>query len=102
MTPTGRRLRGVSELHEILDEVRRQGVAENHEETAIGLYAVSTPVVNASGVVLAALTLCVPTSRMGGDRREVLVADLREAGARLSSDVAWLPAHNARRAEAPR
>jgi DNA-binding IclR family transcriptional regulator len=102
VTPTGRRLRGVSELHEILDDVRRDGVAENHEETAIGLYAVSTPVVNANGVVLAGLTMCVPTSRMSPERRELLVADLREAGSRLSADVAWLPAHNARRAEAPR
>jgi DNA-binding IclR family transcriptional regulator len=102
VTPTGRRLRGVSELHEILDDVRRDGFAENHEETAIGLYAVSIPVHNASGVVLAAITICVPTSRMSPERRELLVADLREAGRQLSADVAWLPAHNARRAEAPR
>ncbi len=102
VTPTGRRLRGVSELHEILDDVRRDGFAENHEETAIGLYAVSTPVLNASGVVLAGLTVCVPTSRMNPERRELLVADLCAAGRQLSDDVAWLPAHNARRAEAPR
>jgi IclR family KDG regulon transcriptional repressor len=102
VTPTGRRLRGVSELHEILDGVRRDGFAENHEETAIGLYAVSIPVHNSSGVVLAAITICVPTSRMSPERRELLVADLRAAGRQLSADVAWLPAHNARRAEAPR
>jgi DNA-binding IclR family transcriptional regulator len=52
--------------------------------------------------VLAALTMCVPTSRMTAERRELLVRDLRESGERLSADVAWLPAHNARRAEAPR
>ncbi|MGZ4430941.1 MAG: IclR family transcriptional regulator [Gaiellales bacterium] len=99
VTPTGRRLRGVSELHEILADVRRNGYAENHQETAIGLYSASVPVTNQAGVVLAALTMCVPTSRMTPERRLVLLQDLQEAGARLSADVAWLPAYNARRGE---
>ncbi len=99
VTPSGRRLRGLAELREILDAVRREGYAENHEETAVGLYAASVPVRNRRGNVLAALTLCVPTSRMGGDRRERLLADLAAAGRRLSEDVAWLPAYHAQRAE---
>jgi DNA-binding IclR family transcriptional regulator len=97
ITPTGRRLRTVSELQEILDGVRRDGYAENHEETAAGLYTASVPVVNGGGVVLAAMTICVPTSRMGPERREALLADLMAAGRALSHDVAWLPAFNAKR-----
>jgi DNA-binding IclR family transcriptional regulator len=99
VTPSGRRLRGLAELREILDDVRRNGYAENHEETAVGLYAASVPVRNARGVALAALTICAPTSRMAGGRRERLLADLVDAGRRLSVDVAWLPAYNAHRAE---
>lgn len=99
VTPTGRRLRSVEELHEILDEVRRTGFAENREETAAGLHALAVPVRNGEGAILASLTLCVPTSRMTAERRSVLIADLVDAGARLSSDVAWLPAWNATRAE---
>jgi IclR family KDG regulon transcriptional repressor len=97
ITPTGRRLRSIAELHEILDAVRARGYAENHEDTAVGLYTASVPVVNQSGTVLAAMTMCVPTSRMSADRREAIIADLRAAGRMLSHDVAWLPAFNAKR-----
>jgi DNA-binding IclR family transcriptional regulator len=97
ITPTGRRLRTVSELQEILDRVRRDGYAENHEETAAGLYTASVPIANGGGVVLAAMTICVPTSRMAPERREAVLADLIVAGRALSHDVAWLPAFNAKR-----
>jgi IclR family transcriptional regulator, KDG regulon repressor len=97
ITPTGRRLRTVSELQEILGRVRGDGYAENHEETAAGLYTASVPIVNGDGVVLAAMTICVPTSRMSPERSEALLADLMAAGRALSRDVAWLPAFNAKR-----
>jgi DNA-binding IclR family transcriptional regulator len=100
VTPTGRHLRGVEELLTILRRVGRDGYAENHEETAEGLYAVSVPVRNAADTILAALTMCVPTSRVNHDRRDRMVADLLDAGQRLSSAVPWLGAWNALRAEA--
>ncbi len=101
VTPTGRRLHSVAELHGILEAVRRNGYAENEEDTASGLYALSVPARNGEGTVLAALTLCVPTSRMSTERRTVLIADLVAAGERISADVAWLPAWNATRADRP-
>jgi IclR family transcriptional regulator, KDG regulon repressor len=100
ITPTGRRLRDVNELLHILREVRRLGHAENREETAAGLHAISVPVRNAAGSVLAALTICVPTSRVTPARRAELIADMREAGHRFSDAVSWLAAWNATRAEA--
>jgi DNA-binding IclR family transcriptional regulator len=101
VTPTGRRLHGIAELNDLLAQVRRNGYAENDEETAVGLYALSVPVANEAGAVLAALTMCVPTSRLSPERRETLIAAMVEAGRRLSADVAWLPAWNATRAEPP-
>ncbi len=101
VTPTGRRLNGVSELQAILEETRRQGYAVNDEETAVGLFSASVPIVNTSGTILAALTVCVPSSRMTPDRREHILADLRAAGRRLSDHVAWLPAFTVRHPEAP-
>jgi DNA-binding IclR family transcriptional regulator len=95
VTPTGRRLAGLAELRSILDEVRRQGYAENDEETAAGLYAVAVPITNGQGVVLAALTICTPTARTTPERRTRLIADLRAAGSRLSESVSWLPAFTA-------
>jgi DNA-binding IclR family transcriptional regulator len=97
ITPTGRRLRDAGELQEILARVRRDGFAENHEETATGLYTASVPVVNERGTVLAAVTVCVPTSRMDAARRDLMLGDLVDAGRALSRDVAWLPAFSARR-----
>jgi DNA-binding IclR family transcriptional regulator len=102
VTPTGRRLRGVEELLEILEAVRRDGWAENTDETALGLYSLAVPIRNGSSAVLAALTMCVPTSRMEEGRRGRILADLAAAGRRLSAGVAWLPAWNATRAEPSR
>ena len=78
-------------------EVRQRGYAENMEETAIGLYAASVPVTNAAGMTLAALTTCIPTSRMTEERRGAMLDDLRAQGRILSELVSWLPAFNARR-----
>jgi DNA-binding IclR family transcriptional regulator len=97
VTPTGRRLNGVPELQIFLAEVRQRGYAENMEETAIGLYAASVPVTNAAGMTLAALTTCIPTSRMTEERRGAMLDDLRAQGRILSELVGWLPAFNARR-----
>jgi Bacterial transcriptional regulator len=68
--------------------------------SAVGLHAISVPVRNATGAVLAALTMCVPTSRMNPARRPLLIADIQEAGRRLSDGVTWLAAWNATRADA--
>ena len=100
VTPTGRRLNGLFELRAILDEVRVNGYAENDEETAAGLYAASVPVVNGAGVILAALTICIPTSRLSPERRDRILGDLRDAGTGISADVGWLPAYNVRHPEA--
>src|SRR5919202_6816957 len=86
ITPTGRRLGTIAELHEILERVRSDGYAENHEETAAGLYTASVPIVNDRATVLAAMTICVPTSRMNPDRRERILGDLIGAGRVLSRD----------------
>jgi IclR family KDG regulon transcriptional repressor len=97
VTPTGRRLNGVAELHAILAEVGGQGYAENVEETADGLYAASVPVTNDDGVTLAALTTLVPVSRITPERRALIVADLRTLGIQLSELVGWLPSFSSRR-----
>lgn len=100
VTPTGRRLRDADELLEILEQVRQAGFAENKDETAVGLHAISVPVRNGVGAVLAALTMCIPTSRMTPSRRQALINDLRETGATFSDSVAPLAAWNATRAGA--
>lgn len=97
ITPTGRRLGGMAELGGILDDVRRNGYAENWEETARGLYASSVPIVNDAGTTLAALTTLVPLSRATAERRESIVVELQAAGRKLSELAAWIPAFSFRR-----
>lgn len=97
VTPTGRRLNGVPELRALLEDVRARGFAENWEETAVGLYAASVPVVNDAGRTIAALTTCIPVSRVTPERREEILKTLLEAGRKLSELAGWLPAFAARR-----
>jgi IclR family KDG regulon transcriptional repressor len=102
VTPTGRRLNGLAELQQILERVRSVGYAENDGDTAVGLYAVSVPVRNDAGATLAALTMCIPTSRMSPERRDVIVGDLRAEGEEFSGLVGWLPAFTVRSDVRPR
>ena len=44
LTPTGRRLGGLDELHRILIRTRRLGHGENIDETALGLHCVAAGV----------------------------------------------------------
>jgi len=96
ITPTGHRIGGMPELRSILADIRVQGVAENWDETAQGLYAASVPIANAAGTAIAALTTLIPRSRVTPERRETIVACLREQGDLLSELVGWLPAYSAR------
>lgn len=97
VTPTGRRLNGVAELQSILTEVRKRGYAENHNETAEGLYAASAPIVNEEHVTIAALTTCIPVCRVTPERQALVVSDLRALAAELSELVRWLPSFDSRR-----
>jgi IclR family transcriptional regulator, KDG regulon repressor len=97
VSPTGRRVESPAALHAILAAARRDGYAENHEDTAVGLYTASVPIVNEAGSVLAAMTMCVPTSRMDPERRRRLLADLQASGRALSHAMAWLPTYYAKR-----
>jgi len=101
ITPTGHRLGGMPELRRILEKIRLEGFAENWDETAEGLYAASVPIANGAGTTIAALTTLVPRSRVTPERRETILACLREQGARLSELVDWLPAYSARSSSAP-
>ena len=72
--------------------MRRNGYAENREETAPGLYAASVPIVNQAGTTLAALTTLVPSSRVTPERREAILQELVTAGGSLSELASWIPA----------
>jgi DNA-binding IclR family transcriptional regulator len=78
VTPTGRRLKGLDQLMAILGEARRRGYAENVDETSLGLHCLAVPV-GPPGRVVAAITLCVPSGRMGAGRKRRMLGDLMRA-----------------------
>jgi DNA-binding IclR family transcriptional regulator len=83
ITPTGRRLGGLAELLEILRATRRDGYAENVDETALGLHCIAVPV-GPPGRVAGAITLCVPSGRIDAARRREMISDLVAAAAELA------------------
>jgi DNA-binding IclR family transcriptional regulator len=83
VTPTGRRLAGLGEVHRILARTRKLGYGENIDETALGLHCVAVPV-GPAGRVAAALTLCVPSGRMTSEREAEMLPDLLNAARSLA------------------
>jgi IclR family transcriptional regulator, KDG regulon repressor len=83
VTPTGRRLKGLPELVEILRTARERGYAENLDETALGLRCLAVPV-GPPGRVAAAITLCVPSGRMDAARKRPMITDLLAAARALA------------------
>ncbi len=57
-----------------LEEVRRRGFATNNEELSNGLRSVAAPVRDASGKVIAAVNIAVPSSRVQLKRLETVLA----------------------------
>ena len=54
----------LSALHEDLDRIRRRGYATDDEEHELGVACVATPVLDATGLPLAAISVSGPTPRM--------------------------------------
>ena len=83
VTPTGRRLDGLAELHRILARTRERGYGENLDDTALGLHCMAVPV-GPPGRVVAALTVCVPSGRMTSERAAEMLPDLFSAARSLA------------------
>ena len=68
-----------STLEREFDTIRRDGYAVDHDEYALGVTCVSAPISEA-GLVLAALTVSVPTHRYEPNQAKMVDAVLRSAG----------------------
>lgn len=72
-------------LEEQLGEIRRRGFAESVDELEDGFSGVGTVIRNASGDILAAMSICGPTQRLTESRRANLGAMLCAAAGQLQS-----------------
>jgi len=72
-----------------LARVRQRGWAEAIEEREIGVASVAAPVRDASGAVVAAVSIGAPSVRLGPAVRRPLVPILLEAGEAISRRLGW-------------
>jgi len=80
-----------------LTRVRRRGWAEAVDEREIGIASVAAPVRDATGQVVAAISIGAPTVRLGAARRRHLGGVVVEAGEAVSRRLGWSPEHRASR-----
>jgi DNA-binding IclR family transcriptional regulator len=86
---THRTITDSDELRRQLDVVRAQGFAFDDEELELGVRAVSAPVHDQEGSVIAALCITCPTSRLPLERVPALAAEARQAAEAISRRLGW-------------
>lgn len=95
----------VADLRSHLNQVRRQGFAEDLEEMEDGLCCVSVPVFGAHGVLKGALSISSPLARVDADRRaahtEALQRHAREISERVGVESRVFPTKAAPRGPFP-
>lgn len=78
-------------LLEQLEQIRRQGYAFDDEELEVGIRAVAAPVFNQDGIIVAAMSMPSPSSRMTVERGEEMAMTLIEATQAVSRRLGWKP-----------
>ncbi len=84
---TGQTITSVARLREELEATRKRGYAIDDEEFEAGIRAVSVPVRNVEGEVVAALSMPGPVNRMPPERLPEITAALLEAADAISAHV---------------
>jgi DNA-binding IclR family transcriptional regulator len=90
LTPTTpRSITDVAVLRRELAKVRARGWAEAVEEREVGVASIASPVMDATGRVVAAISIGAPAARMGAAQRRRLAASIIEAGEAASRCLGW-------------
>jgi len=86
---TSRTITSPAVLRQQLEVIRQQGYGFDDEEFEVGIRAVSAPIRNHEGNVVAAMSVPGPTSRMTPDRIPDIVRSLIEAAEAVSRRLGW-------------
>jgi len=86
---TARTITSPSVLRAQLEEVRKNGFATDYEEFEVGVCAISAPIFNRQGKVIAALGGPSPVSRMTQERIEQMAAAFKNAAQEISRRLGW-------------
>lgn len=77
----------MKELKQTLEEVRRRGMAQDHEEALIGVNCLAAPVFNLKGELLIAISISGPRDRMTPEKMEEMTPLLQEATEHMSLEL---------------
>lgn len=77
-------------LSALVARTRGDGYAFNDQQVIPGMSALGVPLLDAKGVAVAALSIAAISDRLAGERREQLLAWLRDDAAALGHDIAKL------------
>jgi IclR family acetate operon transcriptional repressor len=83
---TPRTITSWTELHASLEQVRRRGVSESHEEYEVGLDSIAVPLAWVEGEGPAAVNVSLPSSRAVGRAGAELTRDLRAVAQAIETD----------------
>jgi IclR family transcriptional regulator, KDG regulon repressor len=84
---TGRTITSIARLREELELTRQRGYALDDEELEVGIRAVSAPIRDIDGNVIAALSIPGPVSRLPPERMAVITEALLETANAISAHV---------------
>lgn len=76
---TDRTITSIAALRKDLADARRRGYAENRHESELGVVSVAAPIRDASGAVVAAMSVAGPADRMDPINREMVDATMHTA-----------------------
>lgn len=82
-------LSAATRIHDELESVRKTGIAYDLDERGRGVCAVATPLRDATGTVVASLSVVTPKHRFGTAERASLTALVRETGAQISRELGY-------------
>ncbi len=88
---TEKTITSAAELRKQLETIRRQGYALDYEEFEVGVCAVSAPIFNRQGKVVAAIGGPSPVSRMTPERILEIAAAFKESARDISLRLGWTP-----------
>jgi IclR family KDG regulon transcriptional repressor len=86
---TERTITSPAELRKELEIIRNQGFAIDNEEFEQGVYAISAPIYNRQGNVIATIGCPSPTSRMTPERIQEISEAFKEAARLISIRMGW-------------
>jgi DNA-binding IclR family transcriptional regulator len=82
---TPRTITDITQLHAAIDEARQRGYAIDIEESTVGLCCVAAPVYDATGQIVAGMSVSVPSMRFTPERQKELLALITQQANTLST-----------------